>query len=76
MVARLTHRDDEALDSFTRAVEQGSDARPEFMVDAYANLLELLVEHGRKADALEHAERMVQRFPNDTRAKSIRDGLR
>jgi tetratricopeptide (TPR) repeat protein len=76
ILARLAHRDDEALDALARAVEHSADARPEFVVDAYANLIDVLTAHGRKAEAVDRAEQMVRRFPDDARAKALRDGLR
>ena len=72
---RALHRDDEALTALETAVAASSAAKPEFVVGAYEELVTLLEARGEHEAARRHAQELLTRYPNDARAKRLRDRM-
>jgi tetratricopeptide (TPR) repeat protein len=64
VVSRTLGDRDQAIEAMSEAVAVSRNADERFVYQAYRDLIDLLVEADRKAEARRTAEAMVQRFPD------------
>ena len=72
LVAQELGQGEEALRAFRMAADNSAEAKLDFVIAVYEQLVDLLVAQGHKSEAEEYARRIEARFPLEPRARAIR----